>query len=460
MLAATGIDHFSQLRNGQSGRWIGLYFPEEGVCVLVRSTGNSCDGRGFIWPLGLTMLLLGAMIPDAAADDTSADEANIPVRQRARPYLAPSGLYYDNTFFYPRVTAGAVYDSNIYALPDDDAAGDWAYILAPELTVSSQSETASHRLEVGARNYQYQRFDGEDRTEAHARLASSRRLREDLSLDTRLEAARRFELRGDSFSPEDSASPIAYRDLRGEVTLTKRFNRLGLAVGGAVRDLAYDDGESFSGAVIEQGFRDGTILTASLKPFYDFSPGYRAFTRLQINRRDYAGTGELERDSEGYEARAGVDFLLTPMLFGTLEGGFLEQSYVNPQIPQTNGISARGDLTWLMTPLMTVSLFGSRSIAEMAAQDQDSRIDLTAGLRLDYEIRRDLIASLNGAYTEEDFSGTERRDGVLRLGAEIDYALNRWLSFGADYAYYDRDSNIPGLSFSRHLVMINVTAQY
>ncbi|WP_170936951.1 MULTISPECIES: outer membrane beta-barrel protein [Rhodomicrobium] len=411
-------------------------------------------------PIGIAMLLFSALGSHASlAGDSVQDEANVPVRQRARPYLAPAGLYYDNIFFYPRVTVGGAYDSNIFAAPNDPVS-DMALVIAPELTVSSASEIVRHTFEAGARHFQYDRFDSQDRTEAHASLASARQIRNDLQLDTRFEAARRFELPGDGFSPGDSLGPIPYEDLTAEAYVTKTFNRLGVTVGGSIRDLTYQNGETFSGATIEQSFRDGTIATASVRPFYDFSPGYRAFTRFQVNQRDYEGTGDLNRDSEGYDARAGVEFLLTPMLFGSVDAGILEQSYTNPEIPETNGLAANGQLTWLMTPLMTVTAFGSRSIAEMAAQNQDSRIDVTGGLRLDYEIRRDLIATLRGSFTDEDFSGSDRRDDVLQLGAGIDYSLNRNLNFGLDYSYYDRDSTLSEFSFSRHVVMVNVTAQY
>lgn len=410
--------------------------------------------------LGVAAFLAGALMSGPCLADTIGDEeANVPVRQRARPYLAPSGLYYDNIFFYPRITAGAEYDSNIFASPTDPL-DDLAVVLAPELRVLSDRDTVQHKLEFGARHYDYQRFGSENRTEAYARLQSARQVRSDLTADTLFEAARRFEDRGDSLTLTDSVTPIAYSDLRAETTLTKNFNRLGLALGGAIRDLSFEDGDSPSGASLDQSFRNGTIITASLKPFYDFSPGYRAFTRFQMNRRDYKGTDTIDQDSEGYDARAGLEFLLTPILFGSIEAGYLDQSYSDPLIPNANGLSTSAQLTWLMTPLMTVSLFGSRSIAEIAAQEQEARIDLSAGLRLDYELRRNLIASVYGVYRDEDFAGTARHDGVFKVGTEIDYSINRFLHFGIDYFYLERNSDVSDFSFNRHSVTVNVSVQY
>jgi len=401
------------------------------------------------------------MLASGAAFSTeySAESANLPVRQRQHPEADPTGLAYNGILFYPSVLAGMEFDSNIYA-SSQNAAEDMALVLAPELRIQSESEAAQHTFDLGASHRQYQSFDSENRTEAHARLTSARRLAMDVRLDTLFEAARKFEARGSSLTASDAAKPIAYRDLRAETTVTKIFNRLGVAVGGGVRALAFEDGETFSGTPLEQGFRDGTIITASVKPFYEISPGYRAYSLLKVNRRDYEGTGSLNRDSEGYDARAGLEFPLTSMVFGSIDLGYLLQNYSNPSIPNADGLSAKANLNWLMTPLMTVSLFGSRQVAELAAQDQEARIDLTVGARVDYELRRNLIATVEASYTDEDFTGSNRNDDILHVGTQIDYFMNAYCSFGIKYSYFERNSNDVEFSFDRHLVMLNVTAQY
>lgn len=394
----------------------------------------------------------------ASCGEYGADAANLPVRQRHHPEADPTGLAYGGILFYPSVLAGMAFDSNIYASPSN-AADDMALVLAPELRIRVDGGAGQHELDLGATHYEYQEFDSESRTEAHARLRSARQLRTDVKLDTLFEAARRFEPRGSSLTASNSAQPIAYRDLRAETTVTKTFNRLGVAVGGGIRSVAFEDGETFSGVPVDQGFRDGTIITASVKPFYEFSPGYRAFTLLKANRRDFEGTGSLNRDSEGYDARAGLEFLLTSMLFGSLELGYLHQSYSDPLISDADGLSTKVNLQWLMTPLMTVSLFGARQVAELAAQNQEARIDLTAGARVDYELRRNVMVSMDASYTNEDFTGSNREDNILQIGSQIDYWMNSYLSFGLKYNYFERDSNLD-FSFNRHLVLLNVVAQY
>jgi uncharacterized protein (PEP-CTERM system associated) len=107
-----------------------------------------------------------------------------------------------------------------------------------------------------------------------------------------------------------------------------------------------------------------------------------------------------------------------------------------------------------------VTFFAEREVAEMAAQDQEGRLDFTAGAQLDYEILRNLILSLEGAYKNEDFSGIARTDDVIKLSAKLDYLLSRSINFGLAYNYIDRSSSDPIFDFEKHVVTFNVTAQH
>jgi hypothetical protein len=427
--------------------------------VPVKWIWNSDAAQASAAPLLVAAVLAMLASETAFSGDRNADIANLPVRQRSHPEMDPAGLDYEGVRFFPSLLVGTAFDSNIYA-SSRDPAEDIALVLAPELSIRSDGEFARTTFDLGAKNYQYHEFDSENRTEAHARLRSARQFSTDITLQTMLEAAHRFEDRGSSLTLPNTLKPIAYNDLTAQTTVTKTFNRLGVAVMGGVRSLTFENGETFSGASIDQSFRDGTILMASVKPFYEISPGYRVYTLLTVNNRDYDGTGSLDRDSQGYDARVGMDYALTSMLFGSADLGYLQQDYSNPFIPDASGLSTKLNLTWLMTPLMTVSLFGSRQVSELAAQDQEARIDLAIGARVDYELRRNLIASVDGTYTREDFAGSPREDETFQVGTQIDYVMNPYCNLGLRYSYFERNSTDADFSFDRHQVMLNVTAQY
>ena len=393
--------------------------------------------------------------PALAGDD---DISSLPVRQRRHSDYEPVGMRIDAFMYYPKAIVSVEYDSNVFA--DVNPISDWALVTAPELRVVSERADGLYELDVGARNYVYKRFDSQNRTDAHARFRARREITSDFKWDGEIEIARRYEVQGDSFADSDAAEPIPYRDLRAESSVTKTFNRLGVTVGGRLRNLAYENVDAIGGGTLDQSFRDGTIITTTLKPFYEFSPGYRAYARIDLSKRDYQGEGALNRDAQGYDARGGVEFRVTSLVFGSLEAGYLSQDYSNPLIPTVEGLSASARVMWLMTPLMTVSMFADRSVAETAAPGQEGRLDFSAGAALDYELLRNLILSFEGIYKNEDFVGTLRSDDVMRLSAKLDYLFSRGFNFGLQYNYVDRSSNIADVDFDKHVVTLNVTAQH
>jgi hypothetical protein len=409
--------------------------------------------------VGLACLSLLAMLPAAPAAHAAGDEiANMPVRQRSHSGYKAIGVRTDAFILFPSVTVGLQYDSNVFA--SIEPVDDWALVTAPQLRVLAERGNGLYELDLGARHFAYQDLDNQDRTDAHARFRASRQIRSDVKWDAALEAARRHELKGDSFVVSSAAEPIPFRDLRAETAVTKTFNRFGVMIGGRIRDVAYEDVDAVGGGTLDQSFRDGTIITTTIKPFYEFSPGYRAYARIDLSRRDYAGDGSQDRDSEGYDARGGLEFRITPLILGSVELGYLSQDYSNPLIPTVDGMSAGARVMWLMTPLMTVSLFTERSVAEIAAPDQQGRLDFSAGAQLDYEILRNLILSLEGVYKNEEFTGTSRSDDIVKLSAKLDYLLTRSFNFGLKYNYIDRSSENPLYDFDKHVVTMNVTAQH
>ena len=412
-------------------------------------------GLAFASLTGAAMLaLLVAAAPARAGEDT----ANIPVRQRAHADYDPVGVRLDAFMFYPSVTIGVQYDSNLFATTQP--IGDWALVTAPELRVLADRGDGTYVLDLGAAHYTYRKYDAEERTDAYARFRLSKPITRDIIWDAAFEAARRHELREDALSFTDATEPIPYRDLNAQSAVTRTFNRFGVMIGGRIRNLHFENVEDYEVAPFGQGLRDGTIVTTTLKPFYDFSPGYRAYARIDLSRRDYVGEGQQNRDSQGIDGRAGLEFRLSALLFGSAELGYLTYDYDNPLIPNVEGLSAAARVIWLMTPLMTLTFFTQRSVAELASPDQEGRLDFSAGAQLDYEILRNLILSLEGVYKNEDFVVAGRTDDIFKLSAKMDYLISRSIHLGLTYNYIERSSDDSNLDFQKHVVTLNVTAQH
>jgi hypothetical protein len=249
--------------------------------------------------------------------------------------------------------------------------------------------------------------------------------------------------------------------MRAEGVFTKQFGRLGVELNANVRHLEYEDVQSISGAPLFQSARSGSIFTAHVKPFYEFSPGYRGFVRFRGNTRDYEGTGPLNRDSNGYDIRGGLEFAVTPLIKGSAEIGYLSQTYDNPLIAPFDGLSFAAKAQWLVTPLVTITFNTERSVAETVTPDFEARLDTVYGAQVDYELMRNVILFGGVKWKKEDFRGLSvRSDNVTQLSAGVEYLMNRRLKLALEYQFQDRDSNIPVYDFDRHMVTFGVKAQY
>jgi hypothetical protein len=408
-----------------------------------------------------TPTLLPNLLSPSETNQVIPDDqlTRMPVRERPRPDYAPIGYRVGPIFFYPQLLAGLRFDSNVFA-SSTNRQSDIAAVLAPKLTISSYSPRFSFRSEIGARVYEFRRLNSEDRTDAYANFRGSTEVTHDLRVDAFAEAARRHEERSDSTSPTNAARPVPYTDLRGQLSATKDFNRLSVTVGTTARNLSYENVQTFTGETLDLSSRNGTILTAFVRPSYEITRDYRLYMLARFNTRDYEGTGVQEHDSKGYDLRGGVQFTLTPLIFGSVEAGVLQQLFDNPLIPTVTGPLVAGKVRWIVTPLTTVTFLADRHVSETTAPGQDARLDTTFGASVDHELLRNVILFAGAKNVAQDFRGTPRRDDLLKVFGGVDYLANRFARLGLQYDFIDRRSNIPTFSFNEHVLRVNVTTQY
>jgi hypothetical protein len=423
---------------------------------LAAYSSSSAAQESEVTPLPLPNLLSPSETTEIIPDEQLS---RMPVRERPRYGYEPIGYRVGPIFFYPQLMSGLRYDSNVFA-SSTDRQSDLAAVVAPKLTIASYSPRFSFKSEIGAEVYRFRRFHSENHTDVYANFRARSEVTHDLRLDTAAEVAHRHEDRTESTSPSNAATPVPYTDIRGQLAATKDFNRLSVMVGTTARNLSYENVESFTGEVLDQSSRNGTILTAFVKPSYEITRDYRLYMLARYNTRDYEGTGALEHDSSGYDLRGGLQFTLTPLIFGSVEAGYLQQNFNNPLIPTVTGPVVGGKVQWLATPLTTVSLIADRHVSETAAPGQEARLDTAFGATVDHELLRNVILSAGARHINQDFRGTSRKDDLLKFSSGVDYWANRFARVGVHYDFIDRRSNVPLFNINEHVMRVNVTAQY
>jgi hypothetical protein len=117
-------------------------------------------------------------------------------------------------------------------------------------------------------------------------------------------------------------------------------------------------------------------------------------------------------------------------------------------------------LFWRPTRMLDVHFKAEQLVTETSQTSSTGVLANAWQLGLDYELLRNVVVSLGGGYETDRFFGQTRKDRVITSDARIKYLLSRFGAISIYHQYTARNSDIPAFSFDKHLVGINVTAQF
>jgi hypothetical protein len=384
---------------------------------------------------------------------------DLPVRQRVQPGYEPVGIREGSWMFNPLITGGVLFDSNVFAAPSG-AQADLAGMI--QSTMRARTLWAQHGIDVqvGVQSYAYLNNPGLDQTNASLRGTGWLDLRHDAQILTSYQVAHLNEGVGTLSSPTGAVKPTPYDLFSGDVTYRQEFDRLTASFGSRIDSYSYGSTVAENGTPINQDNRDGQIYRLHGRVDYTLSPKFAVFTAAEGNVRDLRGTPENPLDSSGYRLLAGTDIELTHVITGEFAAGYTSQRFADVTVGTVAGPTFRALVAWHPSRLMDVTFKAEQVVTESAdTTSQGVRAD-GVQLGVDYELRRNVIFSVIGAYELENFFNEVRTDRVTTFGSQLKYVLSRYGYITLEHRFVRRDSDIPSDSFDKHQVLINVTAQF
>ncbi|MGN6571542.1 MAG: outer membrane beta-barrel protein [Pseudolabrys sp.] len=382
-----------------------------------------------------------------------------PVVTRRWPGYEEHGIRAGSWMYYPSVSVGALYDSNVFATQSDHKA-DIAAVENPTLRVESLSERNPVTIDAYVKARQYSHYSSLDQTDASIRAKGRVDVTHDSGFLYTFQAAYLHEAIGSLSSPLGAAEPTPYAYTHENVTYWKQFNRLTVSVG--LRNDNYDFGSTRAqnGTTINQDSRDGSIYAAHTRVDYAYNANLGFFTAFEGNLRDLKGTPTGSLSSHGYRSLTGVNFSLTRLIGGEIGAGYTSQRFDDPTIGTVSGPAFRAQLTW--SPLRTVDVkLKAEEIATEAVETVASGVRAqSVMLGLDYEFRRNVVLSTFAGYENDKFFGQDRRDDVYSATASLQYLLNRYGTVALNYKYVNRNSSLPSAVYDKHEIGIDVTAHF
>jgi hypothetical protein len=441
--------------------------PAPAFAILL-GLGSSANAQAIPWtsgefasPWNAQKIFEPSALPDRTDPETREEipPEDMPVKKRQQPGYEPIGIRSGSWMFNPSLTAGTFYDSNVFA-SGTAPRSDIAAVIEPTLRAHSLWGRHGLDLKLNAQSTVYNQFSSLNQTNASLKGNGWIDITKDTMLLGSFQIAHLNEGVGTLTSPANAISPTPYNLMSGDVTLRKEFNRLTTSVG--LRTDSYDYGSTLAqnGTVINQDARDGQIYSLHSRIDYAISSTLGWFGGVEGNQRDIRGTPGHTLDSQGYRALTGITVGLSNLVTGEFGAGYVQQRFDDPSIGTIDGPSYRARLTWRPTRLLDVHFNAEQIVTQTSDTSATGVLANAVQLGVDYELRRNVIVSLAGGYENDKFFGQFRKDNVITSDTRVKYLVNRFGAVSAYYRYTKRESDVPVFSFDKHLVGMNVTAQF
>jgi hypothetical protein len=397
-----------------------------------------------------------------AFSQLSDPERNIGVRDRMRPDYDPQGISVGSFYFLPALGLDVVNDDNIFASPNNPKA-DTFFIVKPQVRLNSDWSTHAFNLHASADVLRYAHQTSEN-TEDY-----------DVGVDGRYDIDQAFHLNGlldysDLTQPRTVsdltvalARPLRYQYSHLTASASKTFNALQL-VGSVDRSgFRYRDNADLNGNPVSEQALDRTVWIFTGRSAYLFNPDDSIFLQTTYNERFYdlgPPAAPANRNSHGVEIDVGTEFNITNLIRSSLQAGYLQQFFDGATETPPEPV-IHGRIQWFVTGLTTVSFDVDRRFADSDNTGTLGYISLTGEGRVDHELYRNIILTVDGGYIKNEYSDIDRNDTIWSAGARATWLVNRIFRVECDYRHSQRSSFgfAAGTGFSDDRISLSFVAQ-
>ncbi|MGQ0456073.1 MAG: outer membrane beta-barrel protein [Hyphomicrobium sp.] len=403
----------------------------------------------------------------SGSQSAAASSSNLSyVPQSMGAILAPgvigyaAGVRMGSFIVYPTASATVSFDDNVFNRSSNRESDVVTSLNAQIATVSDWSR---HGLELhasGGTNV-HSDFSSEDVSYGNVGGSAVIDVFKDLWFRISGDYSPGFERRGTGESFSSLAEPIDLDTYGGRVVIHKQFNRLWLEGDVSATRTTYDDARVRVGGVVQivdQSFRSGTTYDFSARAGYEFSPKTSVFLEGGYNRREFE---DIVFDSDGHHASAGLRYEFTRLLDAEFAVGYLNSSSKSG-LDDVDTWTYRANLAYHLTPLMVVSIVGTRGLTSPSQISTDSNRVLTdVGLRWNYAIKRDVTVNAGFGLSTVDYIDNDRNEDTIYLTTGASYQFRPWLSLWANYLYetLETDSSLDD-DYSKNVISAGVSARY
>lgn len=372
------------------------------------------------------------------------------VLDRAQPEFDPEPVRLGAFLVRSQADLSVTSTSNVFASATNEESDVIARIGG---LVSATSNWSVHEIgaDVSAYRNQYTDNDRESYDDLTARARGRLDVSRDLSLGGSVFAQDLSEPRTSFVNDFSVDRPIEFTRTGATVEANYGNDRVRWLNSAGLVEENFEDGRQIgTGANVDQDYRDRRITNARTRLSYAVSPNLAVFGQGTASASEYDQTQILSglprsRDSQGYTVSGGVDFELTSLVRGDIAVGYLNEEKDDAFFADVSGLSLDGRAQWFPTRLTTVEVNGGRRVVDVGAFDSPSALETRAGVRVDHELRRNIILSGFVNTNQLEYEDTDRKDENFEFGAIAAYKLNKRVHLEAFARRLDRDTSGTGI---------------
>jgi len=397
------------------------------------------------------LALAAALAAVTGAATAQEPERGQTIFERPRPDYDPRGIPLDGFLFLPRLTVTEEYDDNVFAT-DENEESDFVTVFRPEFIARSRWSRHSLSFNGFFQGERYIEFEDENANDygiaADGRLDITRRDTVGLGASY----ARRTEGRTDP--DQDDGDRNQVDEYVFDAAYAHEFNRITVALDSQVAFL------NFLGE--DNADRDRTEYRFTPRVTYTVSPRLGVFAEPFVTLRDYDELDDdgSEQDSTTTGVLLGADIDLGGILFGEVGAGVFYDTFEDDEEEDEFGFALDGELDWNVTDLTTVTFQANSGSEATDVDDASTLFTLGAGVRVEHELRRNVLLDADVSAQFEDFQGSERDDDVYEAGVGVEYLVNRNFSVFAGYDFFLRSSSVEEEDFSKNVVSVGIRGQF
>lgn len=401
----------------------------------------------------------------APGRDSSVDFTRSVGQRPLAEGLQPLGIDTGAFTFRPFFSITQQYDSNLFGTETEESS-DFITIVSPGLLI--ESDWTQHSLRFTARGDIGRHFSFSSENFEDFFIDVDGRL--DILSGTSAFASVSYEQghlgRSSPDSDSGSVEPRTYDRLTGYAGVARELGLISASLDTTIAWTDFDDGETLTGATINNDDDDNLVITPGFRLGYSAIPGNEIFVQSRFVQTQFSNPtedGGPDRDNWGVDFIVGATKNFSDVWIGELSIGYAPRYFDDAALEAVDGVTGLvGEMSLLWNPTATTSVIGavSRTVSATTTDGASAVSTVASRLTFEQEVTRQLLLDATFGYSHDDYVGASRVDNTYRVGAGLEYSLNRWVSLGADYGYLNRRSNEDDSSFERHSVGLGVTLRY